>query len=136
MFPVARDAQRLEVREMMGAAERAVLTEARNQVVDLQMIRPALFSGHLLRRDVAAAHAAVLVAPLRRAPGLRPPVVVPKHGRAAVLAPGPAPLRQRFAAPSAAAGERAREGAGREEGRALRSRSRIDSRRVRLYTRT
>ena len=64
---VAADAQRLEVFEVMGAAENAVGAEAGLDMVDLY--RPA----------AAAAHAGVFVPALRRPPRARPPVVLPKR---------------------------------------------------------
>jgi hypothetical protein len=134
---VTGDTQRLEVVEVVHAAQRAVRSQSRLAMVDLEPVRrlPGTPRPHrvfvrslarepdsrrALRRDVTAPAAAVFVAPLGGAPRLRPPVVVPKCVAAAVAAPGAAAGRQFLTAPGAATRPRPRERTDRQERGALR----------------
>jgi hypothetical protein len=133
---MTRDAQRFEIIEVVDAAQRAVRTQRGCAMIHLDPVfgfaRPPhphcgavsrlereAHPARAFRRDVPAARAAILVAALRGGTRLRPPVVVPERLAAAVAAPRAAARRQRFAAPGAAAGQRARERASGEQRRAL-----------------
>jgi hypothetical protein len=140
-FAMARHAQRLEIFQVVQAAQGAVRPKRGLEVVDLEAVRrfagpPDPHSGLVrslageanargpFRGHVPTAAAAVLIAPLGCAPGLRPPVVVPKGVAAGIAAPGPPPRGQDGPAPRAAARPRPREGADRQQRGALRRRYR------------
>src|SRR5205807_3738585 len=100
MLRVAGHAERLEVVEMMGAAQGGVTAFAGFTVVDLQAVldpgrapgaQSGPAAGRALRRGMAAAHAAPAVALLGGPPRHRPPMVAPEIVRAGLSAPAPAP---------------------------------------------
>lgn len=115
---MARYAERLQILQMMRAAERAVQAHTRDAMIDLEAIalarlaprahggvvrrgRDAAFR-RTLHRNVAAPRAAVLIAALCRAARERPPMVFPKAVGTAVAAPGAPALGKLAAAPRAA----------------------------------
>ena len=122
---MARQAQRLEVVEMMRARQLRVLSGARHDVVDLEppdllrraprahrrevrAVRRVLRSQRPFRAARAAPSAAIAVAPLHRRPRNRPPMIRPERVTACVTAPRSPARRQRRRAPSAHAGRRRR----------------------------
>lgn len=120
MHRVARDAERLQIIEMVDAVDLPVPTLRGAAMIDFETANLALrapnahrlFIGRLgampgprraFWERVPALRAPIFIAQLCRPPGKRPPVVFPERLPAAIATPGATPLREARPAPSTSA---------------------------------